>query len=192
MADLLPVADAGGRLLALKGPVPVEEAPLGEAVGRWLSQPLIARRDQPSADLSAMDGYALRFAELDRPLKVVGESAAGKGFSSALAAGEAVRIFTGAPVPAGADTILVQEDAGRDGDLLRWAEGADTTSLLDVRRDRLRLLVAASPSGATGPADLLATAALPSAAGGARVAVRRRLLEQPVLTTDGLPAEQAE
>ena len=80
----------------------------------------------------------------------------------------------------------------RDGDLVRWADGADTTSLLDVRRDRLRLLVAASLSGATGPADLLETAVLPSAAGGARVAVRRRLLEQPVLSVDDLPEEQAE
>ncbi len=80
----------------------------------------------------------------------------------------------------------------RDGDLAGWADGADATSLLDVRRDRLRLLVAASLSGATGPDDLLATAALPSAAGGARVAVRRHLLERPVLSTADLPQEQAE
>ena len=80
----------------------------------------------------------------------------------------------------------------RDGDLARWAEGGEATSLLDVRRDRLRLLLAASLSGAQGPADLLAVRALPSAAGGARVAVRRRLLEQPLMSTADLSEDQAE
>jgi len=80
----------------------------------------------------------------------------------------------------------------RDGDLARWADGAEATSLLDVRRDRLRLLVAASLTGARTSADLLEAAALPSAAGGARVAVRRRLLEQPVLSTSYLSEDQVE
>ena len=82
----------------------------------------------------------------------------------------------------------------RDGDLEHWADATagQVTSLLDVRRDRLRLLVAASLSGAQSPEDLLATAALPSAAGGARVAVRRRLLESPVLSVTDLTDEQAE
>lgn len=80
----------------------------------------------------------------------------------------------------------------RDGDLARWAEDGTTQSLLDVRRDRLRLLVAAGLSAAEGPQDLLDTAALPSAAGGARVAVRRALLENPVLSVEDLPDEQAE
>ncbi|RHW16379.1 molybdopterin molybdenumtransferase MoeA [Sphingomonas gilva] len=116
MADLLPVAEAQARLLALAPAVAVETVPLAQAVGRWTAAPVIAARDQPFADLSAMDGYALRFADLGQPLKVVGESAAGKGFLGSVAAGEAVRIFTGAPVPDGADTILVQEEAARDGD----------------------------------------------------------------------------
>ncbi|MGI8535139.1 MAG: TIGR02678 family protein [Mycobacteriales bacterium] len=80
----------------------------------------------------------------------------------------------------------------RDGDLARWAEDATTLSLLDVRRDRLRLLVAASLSGAASPHDLLAEAALPSAAGGARVALRRALLESPVLSVTDLTADQSE
>lgn len=80
----------------------------------------------------------------------------------------------------------------RDGDLARWAEDGSTQSLLDVRRDRLRLLVSAGLSSADGPQDLLDTAALPSAAGGARVAVRRVLVEHPVLSTEDLTAEQAE
>jgi uncharacterized protein (TIGR02678 family) len=79
----------------------------------------------------------------------------------------------------------------RDGDLEHWAEQR-TASLLDVRRDRLALLVAAPLAGVDGPEELLDVAALPSAAGGARVAVRRRLVESPVLSTDELTDEQAE
>lgn len=80
----------------------------------------------------------------------------------------------------------------RDGDFTRWAEDGATQSLLDVRRDRLRLLVVAGLSGAEGPQDLLDTAALPSAAGGARVAVRRALVESPVLSTQDLTEDQAQ
>jgi uncharacterized protein (TIGR02678 family) len=80
----------------------------------------------------------------------------------------------------------------RDGDLARWGEDARVLSLLDVHRERLRLLPAASLAGADSPDQLLDAAALPSAAGGARVAVRRRLLESPLLSTAELPAEQAE
>lgn len=80
----------------------------------------------------------------------------------------------------------------RDGDLTRWAEDGTAQSLLDIRRDRLRLVTRAGLASADGPQDLLDTAALPTAAGGARVAVRRRLLESPVLTTSELTEEQAE
>jgi uncharacterized protein (TIGR02678 family) len=79
----------------------------------------------------------------------------------------------------------------RDGDLEHWADQR-TASLLDVRRDRLGLLVSAVLGGAEGPTDLIDAAALPSAAGGARVAVRRRLIESPVLSVDSLTEEQAE
>lgn len=82
--------------------------------------------------------------------------------------------------------------AERDGDLARWAEDGVTQSLLDVRRDRLRLLLTAGVSGAQRAEDLLDASALPSAAGGARVAVRRRLLESPVLSVAELPEDQAE
>ncbi|MDB5685963.1 MAG: molybdopterin molybdenumtransferase MoeA, partial [Rhizorhabdus sp.] len=95
-----------------------ETVPIAGAVGRYAALEVAAKRTQPAADLSAMDGYAIRFAERPGPWKIVGESAAGGGLDRALAKGQAARIFTGAPVPAGADTILVQEDAGRDGDVL--------------------------------------------------------------------------
>ncbi|TVV73111.1 gephyrin-like molybdotransferase Glp [Sphingomonas solaris] len=116
--SLLPVAEAQARILALGRPVSVETVPLVAAAGRYAAEDVAALRTQPAADLSAMDGYALRFAELPGPFTVAGESAAGGGLGRALAPGEAARIFTGAPVPAGADVVLVQEEAARDGDRL--------------------------------------------------------------------------
>ncbi|MEH3105329.1 MAG: molybdopterin molybdotransferase MoeA [Sphingomonas phyllosphaerae] len=115
----LPVAEAQARVLALGRPVDTMEVPLDQALGRWATAPVIARRTQPSANLSAMDGYALRFADLPGPCRVIGESAAGAPFSGTVGASEAVRIFTGAAMPPGADTVLVQEEAARDGDTLR-------------------------------------------------------------------------
>jgi molybdopterin molybdotransferase len=119
--SLLPVAEAQARLLALATPLPIETVRLIEAAGRWATENVIARRTQPAADLSMMDGYAIRFADLPGPWQVIGESRAGAGFDGVMAAGDAVRIFTGAPVPQGANTILVQEEAARDGDVLQLA-----------------------------------------------------------------------
>jgi len=116
--SLLPVAEAQARMLALAAPLPVERVDLMSAVGRHAAEDVVAKRTQPAADLSAMDGYAIRFAERPGPWTVVGESAAGGGLDRALAPGEAARIFTGAPVPEGADVILIQEEAGRDGERL--------------------------------------------------------------------------
>ena len=116
--SLLSVAEAQARVLALASSLPIETAGLIEAVGRWAADDVLARRDQPSHDLSAMDGYAIRFAECPGPWTLVGESAAGAGLDRALAPGEAARIFTGAPVPAGADYVLIQEEAAREGDQL--------------------------------------------------------------------------
>ncbi len=119
--SLLPVAEAQARLMALAEPLAVETVPLVDAVGRWAVADVLARRDQPSHDLSAMDGYAIRFAERPGPWTVVGESAAGAGLDQPLGPYEAARIFTGAPVPVGADSVLVQEEAARDGDRLLMA-----------------------------------------------------------------------
>jgi molybdopterin molybdotransferase len=117
--SLLPVAEAQARLLAPATPLPVETVPVIEAAGRWLAQEVPALRDQPWADLSAMDGYAVRAADHPGPWRVVGQSAAGDAALAPVGPGEAVRIFTGAPVPQGADAILIQENAVRDGDSLR-------------------------------------------------------------------------
>ncbi|KTT76254.1 molybdopterin molybdotransferase MoeA [Sphingomonas endophytica] len=134
MAGLLPVAEAQARVLALGTPVPSVDVALDAALGRWATAPIVARRTQPSRDLSAMDGYALRFADLPGPLTVIGESAAGAPFPGAIAAGEAVRIFTGAAMPAGADTVLVQEEAGRDGAILTLAGDGPAHVGRNVRR----------------------------------------------------------
>ncbi|CAN7469280.1 molybdopterin molybdotransferase MoeA [Agrobacterium tumefaciens] len=115
MKPLLPVDDATRRLLEAAVPVTGSETlPLAECDGRVLSADLAARLTQPPFDASAMDGYALRSTdapEIGSVLTVIGQAAAGHAFTGTLGEGEAVRIFTGAPVPEGADTILIQEDA---------------------------------------------------------------------------------
>ncbi len=113
---LLGVDDARARILAGVVPLGVETVRLAAACGRFLAQDVLAARDQPPFVASAMDGWAVRSADGAGCRKIVGESAAGHGFARDLGPGEAVRIFTGAPVPAGADAVVVQEDATRDGE----------------------------------------------------------------------------
>jgi molybdopterin molybdotransferase len=116
---LLSVEDALARVLDGVTTLPAEEVPVGEAHGRVLVASLAARRTQPPADVSAMDGYAAGSADLaDAParLRVVGQSAAGRPFAGKVASGEAVRIFTGALLPHGADTVVPQEEAKPEGD----------------------------------------------------------------------------
>ncbi|EJL29652.1 molybdopterin molybdotransferase MoeA [Novosphingobium sp. AP12] len=114
----IPLEEAQARLLALAEPLAVEHVDVDGAVGRYLSAPLHARRTQPSADLSAMDGYAVTAGDLGGPWQVVGESAAGHPFTGTFGDGEAVRISTGAILPADAGAVIVQEDLGfRDGHL---------------------------------------------------------------------------
>lgn len=115
MKPLLPVDEAIKRLLEAAVPVTDSETlPLAECDGRVLATDLAARLTQPPFDASAMDGYALRSAdapEIGSVLTLIGQAAAGHAFAGTVGRGEAVRIFTGAPVPEGADTILIQEDA---------------------------------------------------------------------------------
>ncbi len=131
---MLSVEEAQARLLALAEMLPIEDVPLAQASGRWAAGAIVARRNQPAADLSAMDGYAIRFADLPGPWTIVGESAAGAALDRAIGAGEAARIFTGAPLPPGADTILIQEEAARDGDQLLLTGDRPANEGLFVRR----------------------------------------------------------
>jgi len=112
---LLAVEDARTRMLARTGSLSVETVPLARALGRVLAADIVATRDQPPFAASAMDGWALRAADTPGRLAIVGESAAGRAFAGQVGPGEAVRIFTGAPLPAGADAMVIQEEAVRDG-----------------------------------------------------------------------------
>ena len=103
-------------------PLGRERVPIAEAAGRVLAQEVTAMIDSPPADSSAMDGYAVRDADLPAALEVIGESFAGRGFDRPVAPGTCVRIFTGAPVPAGADRIVVQEIVERVGEHARLTE----------------------------------------------------------------------
>jgi len=121
MAALISVAEALDRVLAHAAPLPADEVPLDEAFGRVLAYELKARRTQPPADVSAMDGYAVRANDVAAApvrLKVVGEVFAGRPFNATVGPGEAARIFTGGFVPAGADTVVIQEVTKRDGGLV--------------------------------------------------------------------------
>ena len=117
----VPVEEARARLLDGVRPGPPERAALAQALGRVLAEPIVARRDQPPFFASAMDGYAALKSDLQwasATLRVVGESSAGRPWSEPLQPGQAVRIFTGAPVPFEA-WVVPQEDVERAGEVVR-------------------------------------------------------------------------
>lgn len=187
MADLLPVADAQRRLFALAAPVAAESVPLHDAAGRWAAAAITATRTQPELPLSAMDGYAIRFADLPGPWQVIGESAAGRPFGGAIDAGQAVRIFTGAALPEGADTVLVQEEARREGAALHLDGEGPAHPGRNVRpagldfREGEPLIV---PGERLTPARI----ALAATAGHATLPVRRRIRIAIAATGDELRA----
>ena len=127
---MISVKEAMERILDQFKPLPAETVALDQAHGRIVAAPLIARVTQPPADLSAMDGYAIRFADVPTVptvLRVVGQAPAGGAYAGTLKRGEAVRIFTGGPVPAGADTIVIQENTQASG---------DTVTVLELPQER--------------------------------------------------------
>ena len=121
---LMPVEEARARILANVKPLTPERVPLARALGRVLAKPLHAKRDQPPFNASAMDGYAVRSEDMTTELKVIGMSAAGHAFKGKLGSGEAVRIFTGAPVPATSDAIVIQENTKTDGQIVTILQSA--------------------------------------------------------------------
>ncbi|PWG16385.1 molybdopterin molybdotransferase MoeA [Salibaculum griseiflavum] len=124
---MITVSEALDKLLELAAPLAVEEVPLRASSGRTLARPVTARRDQPPFSASAMDGYAIAggAAPGDR-FEVIGEAAAGHGFSGSVGSGQAVRIFTGAPMPEGATRVVIQEDTSRDGGTITLTEDLGT------------------------------------------------------------------
>ncbi len=110
---LLPVDEARARVMAAFEPLPAEQVSVADALGRVLAEDVRARVTQPPAAVSAMDGYAVRAADVTAPsatLTVIGEAPAGGACDKTVGAGQAVRIFTGGPLPDGADAIVIQED----------------------------------------------------------------------------------
>ncbi|TPN88113.1 molybdopterin molybdotransferase MoeA [Mesorhizobium sp. CU2] len=133
---LVPVAEALERLLDGATPLPGESVALADAAGRVLAEPVVALRTQPPFNASAMDGYAARSADVasvPARLAVVGMAPAGRGFTGVVGKGEAVRIFTGAPLPEGADTIVIQENV-RDLGNGEIEVTEPTTAARNVRR----------------------------------------------------------
>src|ERR1700730_16518732 len=125
----MPVTEALSAVLAGAEPLPEEMAALDTAWHRVLARDVAARRTQPPQAMSAMDGYAVRAAdarELTARLKVIGEVAAGRPFERKVAAGEAVRIFTGGVIPDGADAVIIQEDTSVHGENIGITEAALT------------------------------------------------------------------
>lgn len=115
---MIPVAEASARIIAAMPLMPAEQVGVGQALGRVLAADIASRLTQPPVDVSAMDGYAVRQADvtsLPATLEIAGEAPAGGTAADGLQPGQAVRIFTGGPVPAGADTIVLQEDVDTDG-----------------------------------------------------------------------------
>lgn len=123
----LTVVEARGRMLSDAARLGVEKVALADALGRVLAAPIVADRHQPPFDASAMDGWAIRREDLapGATFRIVGESAAGRAYGRPVEADQAVRIFTGAPVPPGADLVVIQENATRDGDTVTFAIDRD-------------------------------------------------------------------
>jgi molybdopterin molybdotransferase len=126
---MISVEDALARCLALAAPLPSETVPLAQAAGRWMSEAAVATRNQPPFPASAMDGYAVQGNPgPDDNFLVIGEAGAGHAFDGQVGPGQAVRIFTGAPVPEGATRVIIQEDVVSLGDRILLKEGLDTAT----------------------------------------------------------------
>jgi molybdopterin molybdotransferase len=187
MSSMITVEEALARVLAsAETPLEEEKVALESAYGRVLARDLKALRTQPPFSNSAMDGYAVRAADTASPpatLIVVGESAAGRAFEGAIGPGEAVRIFTGAPMPDGADAIVIQEDVQREGERIRVSAAA-------LVRDNLRRAGMDFQAGEalipTGRRLMPRDVALAAAANHTALAVRRRARVAILATGDEL------
>ncbi|MBM9594424.1 molybdopterin molybdotransferase MoeA [Roseitranquillus sediminis] len=180
---MISVAEALDRVLALVDRLDAEEVALSEAGGRVLAERVEARRDQPPFRASIMDGYAVRSQDVapGARLQVVGDVAAGGAFAGTVAAGQAVRIFTGAPVPEGADRVVIQEDVRRDGTLIVLGETLDPGPYVRAAGADFRVGDVMEPRR-LGPADIALLAAMNLA----RIPVVRRPVVALVATGDEL------
>lgn len=166
---MISVDEARTLVLALAHPPQAEEIAVQDALGRALAAPAVARLTQPPFDAAAMDGYALRSAELPGPLTVIGTAAAGVPYAGETPPGSAIRIFTGAAVPAGYDRVVMQEIVTRDGDRITVADAGSNLNIRPQGNDFAEGS-AFRPARPLRPADL----ALIAAMNVARVSVARR------------------
>ncbi|WP_394891766.1 gephyrin-like molybdotransferase Glp [Mesorhizobium sp. AaZ16] len=184
---LLPVSEALQRLLDGAAPGEAETVPLAEAAGRVLAEPVMALRTQPPFDASAMDGYAVRAADVAKvpvQLEIIGAAPAGRRFDGKVEPGQAVRIFTGAPMPEGADTIVIQENTSSVGE-----NGVEVTETVAAGRHiRRKGLDFAEGDRLLEPGRVLDAAALSLAASANHAALRlvRRPLVAIIATGDEL------
>jgi molybdopterin molybdotransferase len=157
---MVSVEEARAKILALSTPVARERVALDDARGRVLAEDVVAVADLPPFDYSAMDGYAVRAADVSKAaLPVAGESRAGSPPSGPLAPGTAWRIFTGAELPQGADAVIMQEDAAREGDHVAFVTCPTPGTNVRRRGDDLAAGATAIPRGTTLAARHLALAA---------------------------------
>jgi molybdopterin molybdotransferase len=190
MNAMITVEEALARVLAsAEAPLDEEKVAIAASYGRVLAHSLMALRTQPPFPNSAMDGYALRAADTAAAplaLTVIGESSAGRAFKGAVGPGEAVRIFTGAPMPAGADVIVIQEDVQRDGErrirLSAAAREGENLRLAGMDFHAGEALIAAGRR--LTPRDV----AMAAAANHTHLAVRRRARVAILATGDELVA----
>ncbi len=187
MSSLISIEEAWARMLALAKPVEAEDVALDDTLGHYLAGDLVAKRTQPSGDMSAMDGYAVRSGDGDAKWQVVGECRAGSPPCPALSPGEAARIFTGALLPDAADSVVIQENCTRTGNLVAQSSGEPPTPGGNVRK--------AGSDFAEGD-ELLpkghhvhaGTAGLAAIAGYDRLSVHRKLNVSLISTGDELVA----
>ena len=181
---MISVEEALEKVLALVVPVKVEDVPLRQAAGRVLATSVAAKRTQPPFDASSMDGYALRAAEVepDALFKVVGEAAAGHGYDRVVRPGQAVRIFTGAPVPEGADFVVIQEDVTRRDDLITLGHDIGSKTNIRAAGGDFRQGDAFEAPALLRPADIALLAAMNHAA----LPVRRKPSVAIIATGDEL------
>ena len=128
---MIPVAEAQANVLNGVARLASEDVSVAESFGRILAEDVASRMTQPPVAVSSMDGYAVRSADVANVpagLKLIGESSAGRGFAGKMGPGETVRIFTGAPIPEGADAIVIQEDTDVAGTQITMKKGGKVSS----------------------------------------------------------------
>ncbi len=179
---MITVTEALDQLFALARPLRAETVPLLQASGRVLAADLQALRDQPPFAASAMDGYAVAEAVPGARLRVIGESAAGHRFDGSVGPGDAVRIFTGAPVPAGATRVVIQEDVTRDGDDIELGQTLDSGAHIRPAGNDFRAGHTLAAGQTLGPSEI----ALLASMNHAQIPVTRRPKVALISTGDEL------